>query len=327
MNDLPLGGAVPAGGDDMLLPYQAESLDVRGRTVRLGPAVDAILKRHAYPNAVSRVVGEAIVITAMLGSVLKSAGRFQLQTKTNGAVSMIVVDFDAPDRLRAMAQFNRERVAALSQPGSASSAALLGSGHLAFTIEPGGAAARYQGIVALDGQGLEAASRQYFRQSEQIPTEIRIAVAEQIDNAGASWRAGGLLAQFLPKAPERMRRADLDPGDAPAGMQREARPDDDAWAEAKALVSTIEDHELVDARLSSEDLLFRLFNQRGVTVYAGQQLIESCGCSRERIVSTLKSFQERERLDMIGPDGRIGVGCEFCSTHYVIEPGDIAAAD
>ena len=93
------------GRDDAVLPFAVQPLDVRGRIVRLGTAVDQILGRHGYPEPVARLLGEAAALTVLLGSVMKTEGRFQLQTRTDGAVEMIVVDFDAPDRLRAFARF------------------------------------------------------------------------------------------------------------------------------------------------------------------------------------------------------------------------------
>ena len=168
-----------AGTDDAVLPFAVEALDVRGRVVRLGPAVDTILRRHGYPDPVARLLGEAAALTVLLGSSLKFEGRFQLQTKTDGPVAMIVVDFEAPDRLRATARFEPERVAALGT-GPLKDAELIGTGHLAMTIDQGTAASRYQGVVALEGQSLEEAAHQYFRQSEQIPTEIKLEVAKLV---------------------------------------------------------------------------------------------------------------------------------------------------
>ena len=220
-----------SGEDDLVLPFAVTPLDIRGRVVRLGPSVDRILKQHRYPDAVARLVGEAAALTALLGSALKIEGRFQLQTKTDGVVDMLVVDFDAPDRLRAFARFDAERLAASG--GRQAPAELLGHGHLALTIDQGGDMSRYQGVVPLEGQGLEAAAHQYFAQSEQIPTLVRLAVAQNVTGAGTDWRAGGLLAQFLPESEDRRRQVDLDPGDAPAGFVR-AAPDDDSWSEAKA---------------------------------------------------------------------------------------------
>ena len=305
------------GQDDLVLPFAVTPLDIRGRVVRLGPSVDRILKQHGYPEPVARLVGEAAALTALLGSALKIEGRFQLQTKTDGAVDMLVVDFDAPDRLRAFARFDAERLDAAG--AKATPAELLGHGHLALTIDQGADMSRYQGVVPLEGQGLEAAAHQYFAQSEQIPTLVRLAVAQSVTGEGSAWRAGGLLAQFLPESEDRRRQVDLDPGDAPEGFVR-AAPEDDSWSEAKALAGTAEDHELVDPTLSSERLLYRLFHERGVRVFEPQPLRDACRCSHERIAGMLRSFSRDERHDMIGADGRIGVTCEFCGVRRDFDP-------
>jgi molecular chaperone Hsp33 len=319
-----MAGPASEGTDDVVLPFAVEALDVRGRVVRLGPALDTILTRHGYPDAVARVVGEAAALTALLGASLKFEGRFQLQTKSDGPVGMIVVDFDAPDRLRAYARFDRDRVAAAA--ANPRTGALLGRGHLAMTIDQGGDSSRYQGVVALEGQSFEEAAHQYFRQSEQIPTRVRLAVAEQFEGGRRAYRAGGLLVQFLPHSPDRMRQADLPPGDAPD--DHEAAPplaEDDAWLEAQALVETVEDHELIDPEVASERLLYRLFHERGVRVFGAQPVREACRCSRQRIMAMMRNFSPRDRRDMVGEDGRIGITCEFCSRHYDLDPAEVEA--
>ena len=161
--------------------------------------------------------------------------------------------------------------------------------------------------------------------SEQIPTLVRLAVGESLTPTGAQWRAGGLMAQFLPESPARRRQADLDPGDAPPGALRDSVAEDDHWTEAKALAATTEDHELIDPTLSSERLLYRLFHERGVRVFEPGLLHDSCRCSSERIDAMLHSFSAAERADMIGEDGMIGVTCEFCSTKRVFDPADYQA--
>ena len=314
-----------SGLDDVALPFAVEPLDVRGRVVRLGPSIDAILTRHGYPAPVARLLGEAAALTVLMGSALKLEGRFQLQTRSNGPVDMLIVDFDAPDRLRAFARFDAERLEQAQAQGEAQPAALLGTGHLAFTIEQGGDLSRYQGVVGLTGQGLEEAAHEYFRQSEQIPTLVRLAVAESVTGGGSSWRAGGLMAQFLPEASPALRQPDLPPGDAPEGTALDETPEDDAWMEAKALAATVEDHELVDPLLSSERLLYRLFHERGVKVFDPRLIKEACRCSDQRIRDMLRQFTQQERRDMIGDDGRIGVTCEFCSTHRNYDPVEFQA--
>jgi len=307
----------PGGDDDRVVPFQVDALDARGRSVRLGSTLDAILSRHAYPEPVSRLLGEAVALTALLGTALKLQGQFQLQTRTDGPVNMLVVDFVAPGSLRAYARFDEARVT------SAKADELLGKGHLAFTIDQGNNTQRYQGLVPLDGQGLEAAAHEYFLRSEQIPTRVRLAVAEQFSGGARQWRAGGIMVQFLPQSTDRQRQAEFDPGDAPEGTVREGFVEDEAWVEARSLVETTEDIELIDPAVTSERLLYRLFHERGVRVYESTALIDKCRCSSERILDMLKSFSDDDKQAMVGEDGMIGVTCEFCSTRYHFRPDDI----
>jgi molecular chaperone Hsp33 len=325
MSSAPPSRAVSdAGQDDIVVPFLVEPLSTRGRVVRLGPALDSILKRHSYPAPIARIVGEAVTLTVLLGSALKIDGSFQLQTKTDGALNMLIVDFDSPSNLRALARFDADKLAQAG--GAGRSADLLGSGHLAFTIDPGANLSRYQGVIALEGQGLEEAAHQYFQRSEQIPTLVRLAVGEVLTPTGSHWRAGGLMAQFLPESIERRRQADLDPGDAPADAPRDVFVEDDHWTEAKALAATTEDHELLDPTLSSERLLYRLFHERGVRVFEPGVLRDVCRCSTERIDSMLHGFSAAERADMVGDDGMIGVTCEFCSVKRIFDPADYEKA-
>jgi molecular chaperone Hsp33 len=313
--------------DDMILPFEVAPLDLRGRVVRLGPALDEILNAHAYPPAISKLLGEAVVLTVLLGSSLKFDGRFILQTKTDGPVRMLVVDYRSPGRVRACAQFDP---AAVAGTASKSAGELLGRGHLAMTIDQGPEMSRYQGLVALNGGNLEDAAHEYFLRSEQIPTKVRLAVAEEL-RAGAGgprhrWRAGGMLLQFLPKKAERMRGPDLDPGDAPAGIVRHDLPEDDAWVEGRSLIATVEDIELIDPSLSSERLLYRLFHEHGVRVFKSAAVEAKCSCSRDSVTNMLKSFSQADRDEMV-QDGVISVTCEFCNSKYVFAPAEVDAKE
>ena len=312
--------------DDTILPFQIEALDLRGRVVRFGPAIDTILSRHRYPPPVAKLLGEAIVLTVLLGSTLKFEGRFILQTQSDGPVRMLVIDYTTPGKIRACARFDAARVAAAIDSGAADPGALLGHGHLAMTIDQGPDTARYQGIVALEGKDLEHAAHEYFMRSEQIPTRVRLAVAEEL-SAGAnhSWRAGGMLLQFLPKSPERARLPDLDPGDVPEGVEIEVTPEDDAWVEGRSLVATVEDIELLDPDVSAEQLLYRLFHERGVRVFRNRNLYAECSCSRTGVERMLRSFPQDDRDHMV-EDGKITVTCEFCNSTYVFAPMDVSEA-
>ena len=158
---------------------------------------------------------------------------------------------------------------------------------------------------------------------------MRLAVAEQFEDGRQTYRAGGLMVQFLPSSPERHAPGrSRSPGDIPEGHPSNdlaAPSEDDAWVEAKSLVATVEDHELVDPAVSSERLLYRLFHERGVRVFEGQRVHEECRCSHERIMGMMRRFSPEDRRDMVGDNGRIGITCEFCSRFYDLDPAEVEA--
>lgn len=313
----------PESGDDVVLPFTLDALDCRGRVVRLGSALDSILRRHDYPAPVARLLGEAVVLAALVGSSLKFEGRFILQTQTDGPVNLIVVDLDAPDGLRGYARYDHDALLRATELGQLKPGQLLGKGHLAMTVDQGIHTERYQGIVALDGDSLEEVAHRYFMQSEQIPTMVRIAVAEHTRRGDprAAWRAGGVLIQFLPDAGEGVMQ-DL-PGDGDFSNPLTYDPnfsENDHWTEAKTLLGTLGDDELADPELSPERLLFRLYHETGVRVFSPVPMEERCTCSAERIEAMLRnSFTAEERQDM-AVNGEIEVVCEFCSAEYHFKP-------
>lgn len=313
MSDPELKGAkeVAIPPDDLVLPFQAEQADVVGRLVKLGPTVDRVLSRHAYPEPVSRLLGEAVALTALLGAALKSDGKLILQASTDGPVDLLVADFVVPGSLRAYARFNEARLSALEADNDA---ALLGEGHLAMTIDRGEDAERYQGVVPLEGASLTEAADTYFRQSEQLPSFIRLAVARHFqaspDGKGCwTWRAGGLLVQKLTRE---------------GGLATPKAFEED-WNRAKALAETVEDHELLDPTLAPERLLYRLFHEEQVRVFPAIPLSTYCSCSRTRVEEMLKRFSSEDMSDMI-VDGELWVTCEFCNARYNFDPDDFGAA-
>jgi molecular chaperone Hsp33 len=315
-------GALPA--DDLVLPFRTVRSDVIGRVVRLGTAVDTVLSGHNYPEPVSYALGEALVLTAMLGSALKTQGKFILQTKTNGALDFLVADYVSPGNVRGYANFDKTDAVLAKAQGRGDQGALLGSGHVAMTIDPTGDKNTYQGIVAIEREPLVVVAHTYFRQSEQLPTFIRLAVARHYGPTGPHsapgwrWRAGGLLIQKLPHAGGKRSEASDEPRDA--ALEGE---DDEDWNRTRHLAATVEDHEMLDPTLSPERLLYRLFHEEGVRVTPSTPLAAVCRCSRERIFMFLERFGPDELADMSEADGAITVTCEFCSRKYRFAAGEI----
>lgn len=320
MTQMHTAGVAHRTADDLVLPFRPSMSGVNGRLVRLGPLVDQILSAHDYPEPVSVTLGQALALAGLLGTALKFDGRLILQTKTDGPLGFLVADFDAPTAhqsggLRGYAAFDRDRTFAVIEAGANHQQMLLGSGHLAMTIDPGRQMDRYQGIVSLENDTLETAAQTYFRQSEQLPTFLKLAVARHFSATTKSWhwRAGGLLLQYV--SPEGGH-------DGPQPAERDGEPlllpgeDADDWRRAVILARTVEDHELLDPMLAPERLLYRLFHEEGVRTHDAIALRPYCRCSRERVENFLKTFGSAELADMRESDGAVAVTCEFCSSTY-----------
>jgi len=288
--------------DDFVAAFQIENQPVRGRVVRLGAAVDEILTRHDYPEPVANLLGEACALAALVGASLKFEGRLIVQAQGDGPVAFVVVDYDTEGALRGYCRYDADRVAEVSKgfarPGART---LLGDGVFIMTVDQGPDMDRYQGVTAIEGETLALCAEQYFAQSEQTPTRVRLAVGQVQTDAAPSWRAGGVILQNIA-------------GDAARGET------EDAWETAQALFQTLGEDELIDPTISAETLLWRLFHEDGVRVFEAKPLRAFCRCSHERIVSVLKSFPAEEREGMVEADGRIRVTCEYCSRVYDLSP-------
>lgn len=310
--------------EDAVLPFEIKPLGVRGRMGRFGSLLDDILARHDYPVAASGLLAEAVTLAAMFGSMLKFDGKFILQTSTDGPVDMLVADFASPNLVRGYARVHQDRLAEMEATGSLTAQSLIGNGHLAMTVDQGPDMERYQGIVALNGDTLADAAHEYFRQSEQIPTLLKLAAGPLLGRAGAghSWRAGAIMIQHLP-CDGGISPLQVYSGDNPAGEDEEI-DENDNWVKAKFLLETVEDHEMLDPLLSSERVLYRLFHEDGVTVYPALEFERYCSCSADRLRHILSGMPQDDRTHM-AEDGKVEVKCEFCSTQYVFSPAEIGA--
>ena len=304
--------------DNLLQPFQIESMAAQGRLVRLGDAVDKVLAAHDYPADVARVLGEALAIAGVIAGTLKFDGVLTFQIKGDGAVNILVVDVTSDGALRGYAQYKEDLLAEMSDGAGAIKGPqqdvprLFGSGYLALTVDQGPDTQRYQGIVPLEGATLTDCAHTYFRQSVQLEAVLKVAV-ERIanSNGGSHWRAGALILQKLEQRGVQQQSGDDKDLDA-----------DDAWRRAVALLGSCTSEELLDPQLHPNDLLYRLFNEDGVRVFDPTPLVMRCRCSRDRVENVLHSFPRSEIEDMkVGDD--VVVTCEFCNSKYIFDPAAI----
>ena len=317
---IPPSEGLPASDDDQVLPFQLDALGVRGRLVRLGPALDAIIERHGYPLSVARPLAEAMVLCACLATSLKYDGIFTLQISGDGPIRLLVTDLTTDGALRGYAQFDSWKLAVALGAGNHDAPdgyvpKLFGHGRLSFTVDQGQHTERYQGVVPLEGATLADCAHTYFRQSEQLPTGIKIVAQRSVEGAPhgekvGHWRAAALMVQQMPEFDAG--RIDVD---------REQREDD--WRKAVILMASATEAEMLDAKLAGTTLLYRLFHQEQPRVFTRRPFGARCRCSRARIDRVLRSIKREELGDMRDPSGRVVVKCEFCSTEYTYDDRDL----
>ena len=293
---------------DVALGVAIPSRNARGRIARLTSVVDAVLSSHKYPPPIEKLMAEALVLTALFGSLLKEAeGQVTLQAQTeNGIVDLMVCDYLAGE-LRGYIRHDPERLA--NAGPNPSLFALFGKGYLAVTFDHPVMKERYQGIVPLEGDSLAEAAQSFFAQSEQIPSLVRLAA----DKRDGHWVAGGLLFQHLPEGEE--------------GRERlHTRLDHPDWPHIAVLAGSVKPGELIDPELALDDLLWRLFHEEDeVRTLPAIALRRGCRCDPDYVRSVIARFPPEEREAMVGDDGVIRVDCAFCSSSFAIEPTELGS--
>lgn len=295
------------GPDDIVAAFALDAAPVRGRIARLGPgALDPILRRHDYPRSVALLLGEALTLAALLGSLFKTDGRLVVQAQGGGPVTLLVAEHNRGD-LRGYARIAPEAHIALAKANRQTPASLLGAGALVITLDQGDDRATYQGVVELNGETLAACAEAYFRTSEQTDTGIRLTVGEVMErDAPPIWRAGGVLMQRVA-------------ADAARGETSED------WARASILFQTVTDAEMIDPALPADRLLYRLFHEEGARMGEATSLADRCTCDEQRLTAVMRRFPPEELRDLIEPDGRLHAKCQFCSRGYEIDPALVGA--
>ncbi len=296
-------GSVPEGetGSDRLLAFTLPMRSARGRVVRLGPALGTILEAHDYPPPIRHLLAEALVLAALMGSLLKDAdSQLTMQAQTEGGIVELLVCDYRNGALRGYIRHDADRLAMLG--ANPSLYALFGQSYLAITFDYAVTGQRYQGIVPLEGDSLSQACESYFAQSEQLPTLIRSAVQSK----GGECVAAGLLVQHLAEGEEGRERLHV-------------RLDHPEWEHVAVMAGSVRHEELIDQSLGLESLIWRLFHEEAeVRVEPLAALTRGCRCTIEHYHNVLVRFPEAERAEMRGDDGLIGVDCAFCSRVFKI---------
>lgn len=287
---------VATAGGDALTRFVFEHAAVRGAYVALGDTSAAALACHPYPPALQRVLCELLAASALLASTLKFTGSLIVQLQGDGPVRLLVVECTDALGLRATAQWDAERTAAVGP--EASLADLAGGpahGRLVLTLDPKGAGTVYQGIVALESGSVAGLVEHYLATSEQLASRLVLATRDG--------RAAGLLLQRLPGATEE---------------------DDDTWRRAQAAVDALAPTALL-AGAPATTLIGAVFPEDDVRVFAPRAAAFACSCSHQRVENALRIAGAAEIESILAERGDVEVTCEFCNRRYTFGPAEARA--
>lgn len=292
--------------------FQLEKQAVRGRITSLdGSVIDTILKRHDYPHEAARFLGEALTLAVLIGASLKVDGKVAVQAQGNGPVSLMVAEFHTEGGLRGMMKCDHERWARLDRVNKGDlphPRQVFGNGALAITITQDNQYVQpYQGVVPLDGKTLAECAEYYFEHSEQVPTNIWLAVGElKLAGQPTRWHAGGALIQRI------------------AGDENRGDTEED-WNHASILFRSLTDAELLDPDLSMGRVVYRLFHEDGVRMESPMSVRDECSCSEERLLATMRNMPDADLLDLAEETGKdvFEADCQFCGRHYDIPLKDV----
>lgn len=309
--------------DDTVLPFQLDAADIRGRVARLDGVLGGILKQHDYPQQVEALVAEMALLTALIGQTIKLRWKLSLQVQSKGAVRMIATDYYGPQeegdiaRIRAYATYDADRLT------DAAPFEQIGDGYFAIMIDQGHGMKPYQGITPLTGGSLSACAEAYFAQSEQLPTRFQLSFGKSMEpGVPEHWRAGGVMLQHMPKASPLV-AAGEGTGDLLAADDLLDGDASENWNRVNILLDTVEEIELIGPQVPPNDLLLRLFHEEVPRVFETQPVQFGCTCSEDRVRQSLSIYSARDIKTMTTDEGRVTADCQFCGTHYDLDPATV----
>ena len=280
-----------------VIPFQLGNNKVRGNIVRLQTVVYDIIKRHGYPANVESIFADTLTITACLGCRMKHDGVFTIQAKGTGDVNTLFSDITSDGFLRGYVGLSSDFTSIQSNLNS-----LMGSGHISFTLDQGKYTKRYQGIVSLEEPSMSKSAELYFNNSEQLETKFLTFNYYDLEKSNRKklFSAGLIMLQRMPDK-----------------NSFDEEINEEFWVNSLNFLSTLGKEEFLSTNITSEEILYRLFNELEITVYDKIIIRDQCRCSEEKIKLAINNLSKKELEDIADQNGNVKVVCEFCKKERI----------
>ncbi|MCL2567169.1 MAG: Hsp33 family molecular chaperone HslO [Alphaproteobacteria bacterium] len=278
---------------DILLPFSLSNTNIKGKIVRLHKTSSKLLNRFTTGiKEADKIFLDSLILSQLISSNFKFDGTFKLQVNGDGGiVKMILCDNKINGNMRAYMSLHED---CKGQPLTFKDT--IGSGVMIFHLHLPNSLKPYQAIVELSGDSLSDSAYNWFKQSEQIKTYIKI-----FSNAEKKSAAG----LFLQKIPNQY------------ANDEQIEQEEEIFSTLKILSETLKENEILEDSL--EDVLYKLYNEFDVMLYDKTKISYKCSCSLKKIKEVAASMSASEQEDLRQENnGAIKITCSFCGKEYLV---------
>ena len=269
---------------DNLTTFLLDEYHVRGVVVQLNKSLQTIMHQHAYTPPVDEYLSHLLLSSCLLMGTMKTKGVLTIQLNSQGPIELLVAKVDHDLQLRGLAKCAKDAQAGALETD-------FSGGRLAVTLQQEQSQQPVQSIVPIKGRRIGQALQDYFSQSEQINTQIVMAVNRQCGTA--------LLLQALPQQ-----------------TVSEA-----AWQHVTVLVNTLKREELLN--LPATELVYRLFHQDKVQCYPAREITFACPCSYEKMQHAVFLHGREQAQAILDEFAFIQVTCDYCNQSFQFKQDDV----
>ena len=312
---------------DKVMSFQFDDLPIRGRICQMSNSLNKIIFQHSYPDEISKILGETMVLNVLMANSIKLKHKLSLQVQGNKDLKLIASDYIIPKKsktislIRGYAKFNRELNFYSNRFKD-----LLGNGYFATILDQGDGNLPYKGISSLNEYSLTNSAEEFFKNSEQLDTKFNVLIKKTVKKKEkVIFKGIGIMLQLLPQDKKsidiinnKQKMNEL------SNLVKEKIFNNiDEWNKISSIFENYLCSEKDNLKNTLSDLLLQCFKERKIRVFEEKEFDFGCGCSIDKVKQTMSIYSMKEIELMTNDLGKVTADCQFCGTQYILSPSEL----